>query len=204
MMDDDKDTLDPDMNDAEVRRSRARTQSGYSADLEKQISSFSDKEMSLDAAMSESVSKKTPEERAREKKIILGVVAGISAILLLMALYSCQPNKGSMAYGICSTLLEMNTQYPHTINHVALEGSRTTVRIYYTSTDAFGQYKMEIYECKFGPDEKMGMRLTDIIWNRKSVDRAEVDRANKILPTIISSDPYRVAPPEWKNPLLKD
>jgi hypothetical protein len=128
----------------------------------------------------------------------------IAGLLLIYSLYSCQPKQGSMAYGVCSTLLEMQTQYPNTIRHINVEGSSTTVRIYFTSIDAFGQYKLEMYECKFGPGENGGMRITDILRNRERVDNDFIDEANKILPVIVNSDPYRVMPPEWKNQLLNE
>lgn len=205
MIDDDKDKDDfPPADDEQGGGpEKPRTESGYSEALEDRIQAFAE-DISLDEALSKQASKKTDEERARERKFILWGVMAAAALLLLGTIYSCQPNKGSMAYGICSTLLELDTQYPETIRHSNLEGSRTTVRIYFTTTDAFGQYKLEMFECKFGPDEKMGMRVTDILRNRKSLGPQAVARANIALPTIISANPYRVSPPEWKNPLLPD
>lgn len=158
-------------------------------------------EMSLDAALSEEAREKPALDEKKKKQIFYGGAATV-ALLLIIAVFSCQPAKGSMAYGICSTFLELNTPYPHTIHHTGLEGSRTAVRIYFTSTDPFGEYKQEMIECTFGPDEAMGMKLTQVARNRRPVDRAIVNEFNLSLPTVIASDPYRVMPPEWKNPLL--
>lgn len=160
-------------------------------------------EISLDAALKEEAREK-PQLDEKQKKQILYGAGGLAILLLIIAVFSCQPSKGSMAYGICSTFLELNTPYPHTIHHTDLEGSRTAVRIYFTSTDPFGEYKQEMIECTFGPDEAMGMKLTQVMRNRRPVDPAIVNEFNLSLPTIIASDPYRVMPPEWKNPLLPE
>ena len=163
-----------------------------------------DEEMSLDAALSKQARKKTkPLDEKKKKQIIYGAVA-MAAVLLVLAVFSCQPAKGSMAYGICSTFLELNSEYPHTIHHVDLEGSMTAVRIYFTSTDPFGEYKLEMIECTFGPDEAMGMKLTQVTRNRRPVDPAIVKKFNITLPTIMASEPYVTLPPAWKNPLLPD
>lgn len=159
----------------------------------------------LDEKLSAAAKKEhDPEKIALYKKY--GAIGGTVLIILLLvySLYSCQPKQGSMAYGVCSTLLEMNTQYPNTLRHINVEGSSTTVRIYYTSTDAFGQYKMEMFECKFGPDANGNQQIVDVLRNRDSMGHEFIDNANKILSTIVSSDPYRVMPPEWKNQLLKE
>ncbi len=179
------------------------------ADYGSTAASAGSEDISIDAALSADARKKEEDTDAplpiyKEKKVIVGGVIGVILLIVMMMVYSCQPQKGSMAYGICSTLLEMQTQYPNTIRHINLEGSKTAVRIYFTSIDAFGEFKLEMFECKFGPDEKMGMRITDIIRNRQSVGPVIIEQANKVLPVIMSSDPYRVRPPEWKNQLLLD
>lgn len=162
-------------------------------------------ETSLDAALKADEKKLNSKDNFLSKiegKYIAYAVGGFVFLLLILMMYSCQPAKGSMAYGVCSVFLEQNTTYPHSINHIGVEGSRTAVRIYFTTTDAFGEYKQEMLECTFGPDEAMGMRVTQIARNRKPVDGALVQEFNKSLPAIIASDPYRAMPPNWKNPLL--
>lgn len=139
-----------------------------------------------------------------KKKHILYASGGVVLLLLILMVYSCQPKQGSMAFGICSVFLELNTPYPETLDYTGLEGSRTAVRIYYTNVDPFGEYKLEMIECTFGKDEKAGMKLTEIKRNRRPVDPEEIEKFNMLLPTIIASDPYRVAPPRWKNPLVPD
>lgn len=207
MIDDDKNkddfSFDEEKNE-EGAEAGPSTGSGYSEELEDRIQAFADSDISTDEALSRAASSKSEEQRARERKYILWGSITALILLILGGVYSCQPTEGSMAYGICSTLLETNTQYPETLKITEVEGSRTTVRIYFTSIDAFGQFKLEMFECKFGPDPNndKGMRITELLRNRKSLGQEAISNANKILPAITSSNPYRVMPPEWKNQLL--
>ncbi len=158
--------------------------------------------VSLDEMLSDEINPLTPEDIKKLKQIGFGILGAI-LLVILMSIYGCQPKKASMAYGICSTFLELNTPYPHTLNYTDLDGSRTAVRIYFTSTDPFGQFKQEMIECKFGPDEKTGMKLTEAYRNRRLMDAKLVRDFNLALPTIMASDPYLVKPgPDWKNQLV--
>jgi len=160
-------------------------------------------DISLDQALSDQVAIKTPLDEKKKKQIMYGGI-GIFVVLIVLALFSCQPAKGSMAYGICSTFLELTTPYPETLQHTDLEGSMTAVRIYFTSLDPFGEFRQEMIECTFGPDDIMGMKLTQVTRNRRIVDPEVVKKFNIALPTIMASEPYVVLPPAWKNPLLPD
>lgn len=156
----------------------------------------------LDELLSDEANPLTPEDVKKLKQIGYGIL-GFILLAILISIYGCQPKKASMAYGICSTFLELTTPYPQTLNYTDLEGSNTAIRIYFTSVDPFGQFKQEMIECTFGYDEKIGMKLTKIQRNRRPVDQKEVDKFNLTLPTIMASDPYLVMPgPDWKNPLL--
>ena len=157
----------------------------------------------LDELLSDQAKPMNPEDIKKMKQIGFGAL-GIIMLIILLSVYSCQPKKGSMAYGICSTFLELNTPYPHTLRYTDLEGSRTAVRIYFTNIDPFGEFKQEMIECKFGPDEKMGMKLTEVLRNRHAMDPVLVKKFNLTLPTIMASDPYIVLPPDWKNPLVPE
>jgi hypothetical protein len=161
------------------------------------------RDMSLDDLLTEEISTLTDEDRKKLKQIGYGALA-VAAIIALLTIFSMQPKVGPMSYGICSTFLEMQTPYPNTLNYSGIEGSRTALRIYYTSIDPFGEYKLEMIECTFGPDEAGGMKLTQVTRNRRPVDPAIVEKFNKTLPIIMASDPYLVIPPDWKNPWVID
>lgn len=200
-MTDDHDNFPGDDDDVDSNPA-ADTESGYSTSLEDRISAFAKSDVSLDKELSRAASKKTDEQRARERKFITFGLIGALSVFLLWSLYSCKPKVGPVIYGVCSTLLELETPYPHTLRHIVLEGSASTIRIYFTTIDPFGQLKIEMFECKYATDSQGNMRITDLIRNRQSLGNDSIIRANKILPVIMASDPYRVMPPQWKNPLL--
>ena len=161
------------------------------------------RDMSLDDLLTEEISTLTDEDRKKLKQIGYGALA-VAAVIVLLTIFSMQPKKGPMSYGICSTFLEMQTPYPNTLNYSDIEGSRTALRIYFTSFDPFGEYKLEMIECTFGPDEAGGMKHTQVTRKRSPVDPAIVEKFNKTLPIIMASDPYLVIPPDWKNPWVID
>lgn len=142
--------------------------------------------------------------RDRDAKLFKYGMIGAAVLFLALIVYSCQPAKGSMAYGICSTYLQMNTDYPYTLRYTGLEESNTAVRIYFTSIDPFGTYKQETIECKFGPGPGGGARVTTILRNRNAVDAQIVRDFNKVLPTIVASNPNLAMPPNRMNYRMDD
>ncbi len=166
------------------------------------IASAMEEGFSLDGALS----KASKELSGKKKKDVAGKyilygAGGVIFLMLILIVYSCQPAKGGMAYGICATFLEQIIPYPGTIRHTAVEGSRTAVRIYYTHVDPFGEYKQEMMECKFGPDPKMGMRVLQVTKNRQLVDQQKVNKFNLSLPTVMASEPDQTMPPNRRYPL---
>ena len=161
-------------------------------------------DVSLDDLLSEEANTLTDEDRKKIRQVLLGTF-GVILALIALSIFSCQPKTGPMAYGICSTFLELNTPYPNTLQYNELEGSRTALRIYFSAIDPFGEVKQEMMECTFGPDEAgEGMKLTQVTRNRRPVDPAIVKKFNATLPIIMAADPYLVMPPEWKNQLVMD
>jgi hypothetical protein len=160
------------------------------------------RDVSIDDLLEEQVSTLTDEDRKKIKQVLYGAL-GVILLVIVLSIFSCQPKTGPMAYGICSTFLELTTPYPNTLNYTELEGSRTALRIYFTNIDPFGEYKLEMIECTFGPDEAgTGMKLTQVTRNRRPVDSRLVSKFNETLPIIMASDPYLVVPPEWENQLV--
>lgn len=161
-----------------------------------------ERDISLDETLSRDAN--DPEYLAavqkRKKLMLYGSIAGALLLVILM-IYGCQPKKGSMAFGICSTFLELATPYPATLNYTQVEGSRTAVRIYFTSTDPFGMFRHEMIECTFESDPKTGMKVSKIQRNRRPVDQAQIQKFNGTLEAIIAGKPYLEMPPNWKNQL---
>jgi len=167
------------------------------------IISSEKKDVSLDAALSKTAKTLSVLKGLdKEKKIFFFGGGGVLIIFLFLLLSSCQPEKGSIVFGVCSAFLELHTPYPHTLDYKEVEWSNWAVRIYFTSIDPFGSYRLEMLECGFAPDEKMGFRVARIERNREPVDPKIIENFNKTLPSIAAGDPYLVLPPNWKNPLL--
>ncbi len=161
-------------------------------------------DVSLDETLTREANKNKKDTNPKNKKQIVYGAAGVFLLLSVLLFFGCQPKEGPISFGICSVFLEMDTPYPQTLNYTDLEGSPSSVRIYYTSVDPFGEYKREMIECNFGTTKAGNLKVTKIERNRRPVEQKKVDEFNKILPTVIASDPYRIMPPNWKNPLLKE
>lgn len=158
-------------------------------------------DVSLDDVLTKQAKK--PEDleakKKKEKYIKYGSIGG-GLLFVIFLLYSCGPAKGPLEYGVCATFLELNTPYPHTLDLKAVEGSQTNIRIYFTSTDPFGQYKEEMIECRFRSDK---WELAEVTRNRRPVDPAIVQKFNVTIPSIIEAGPDLTMPPHWKNKLVE-
>lgn len=162
-----------------------------------------ERDVSLDETLTRAANDpETLAAAAKRKKLMLYGGIGAALLLVVLMIYGCQPKKASMAFGICSTFLEISTPYPQTLNYTQVEGSRTAVRIYFTSTDPFGMFRHEMIECTFGTDPNAGTRITEIKRNRRPIDQAVIQKFNLTIPAIIASDPYLEIPPNWKNQLV--
>jgi hypothetical protein len=166
------------------------------------MESFGD--VSLDEAMAAQAKKEGRIKKEDVEKIIKYGVIGIGLLLILLMVYSCQPKKGSMGYGICSAFLELNTTYPQTLEYTDVEFSNTAVRIYFSNIDAFGEFKHEMIECTFVADAKTGVKLSQVKRNRNPVDSKTLNEFNPTIPAIMNSEPYLVLPPEWENQLRNE
>ncbi len=91
-----------------------------------------------------------------------GVGGFIVIFVLFMIVQSCTPRKGTLLYGICGSFLELNLQYPHTIEHARVEQYRKAIRIYYNHLDSFGEYQREFIECAFVQDPEKGIQLETV------------------------------------------
>ena len=95
--------------------------------------------------------------------IVVGSLGVIILFVVVSTIQSCTPRKGTILYGMCGAFLELQVPYPETIHHSSVEQYRKAVRIYYTHTDAFGQYMMRKIECAFIQDPVKGVQLESVI-----------------------------------------
>lgn len=110
-------------------------------------------------------------------------------ILIVLIMFSCGPRQGTMLYGICKTYLEQSTPYPETLVPTNVEQYATATRIYFTSIDPFGQYKLEYIECTYKADAQNNLVVDKILINRREEDAEKVKLFNNSLSAIVESEP---------------
>ena len=116
-------------------------------------------------------------------------------LIIVVAMFSCGPAQGTILYGICKTYLEQNVAYPETIRPANVEQYPMATRIYYTSIDPFGQYKMEQIECVYKVDAANNLQVEKILLNRREEEQAKIDKFNISLSAIVEGKPDLTLPP---------
>lgn len=117
---------------------------------------------------------------------------GFVVFLLLMTLlimFSCGPRQGTMLYGICKTYLEQSIPYPETMVPTNVEQYAAATRIYFTSIDPFGQFKLEYIECTYKADAQNNLIVDKVLINRREEDPDRVKNFNASLSAIIAAEP---------------
>ena len=127
----------------------------------------------------------------KRKQIAYGAAAFFLVIAILVV-YSCQPRKGSMMYGICHAFLEQIVDYPTTVQILYIEQFPRAVRLYFNQTDAFGQFTQDMVECVGDP--KGTLRFSEVLLNRKRVDADKVEKFNQTVPAVVASEPDLTLP----------
>jgi len=140
-------------------------------------------------------SKLAEAEKLKKKRMFKGGIAfTIIALFTWAGFYLFAPYKAGITYGICKTYLELNVQFPQDLRISTVDDLGSSVRIWYTQVDAFGEYRMESIHCHYRADEVTGAALDKITINRREVNPARVTEFNKILPVIINSPPDLTIP----------
>lgn len=115
-------------------------------------------------------------------------------VIVLISVFSCGPRKGTMLYGICKTYLEQVVAYPETIVPTNVEQYPSATRIYYTSVDPFGQFKLEQIECVYAQDPNGNLLVQKVLLNRREDDAEKVKAFNASLPAIVEAEPDLTLP----------
>ncbi|MCF8495420.1 MAG: hypothetical protein K9G62_01995 [Alphaproteobacteria bacterium] len=139
------------------------------------------------------VRKKKANTRKRNMKyaVILGGILFFSYGVYQLFI----PHQGTIGFGVCKVFLEQNVQYPHTLHLSKVEQFSTSVRIWFTQTDSFGEYRMEPIQCFFRAHEEWGFELDKVTIRRRELDPAIVERFNPTIPYI------KAAPPDLSLPM---
>lgn len=97
--------------------------------------------------------------------IIIGITIVVLLFLTVIIVQSCTPRRGGIIYGMCREFLQLQLPFPDTIKHTEIEIYRKAVRIYFTHTDGFGEYQLEMTECSFMQDPQQGVQLESVFFD---------------------------------------
>ncbi len=165
--------------------------------MEAQHKDYVEATMSPDEYFSDGEASARAGSLKKSKQILVGTIAFLFVMVALIV-YSCQPPKGSMMYGICSAFLEQIVDYPTSVQKLYVEQFPRAVRIYFNQTDAFGQFTQDMIECAVDPN---ALKFTKVLYNRKPVDAKKIENFNRSIPVVAASDPDLTLPEAPKNVL---
>ena len=172
--------VEPDMPppDEFMGRNRKKKKPGKQIPLKTQV------EEQIEAALA--ASSQQAKRQARRKKKFRRLIAVVAVFFLaFIAYYLFKPFKGSLPYRVCKLFLENSVVYPQHLRLSTVEEFETSVRIWYTQIDSFGEYRLEPIQCYFRKDPDRGTILDKVLINRREVPASKVENFNRALPAIV-------------------
>lgn len=140
-------------------------------------------EEQIDAAIAQS---SVQERKRAQRKFRFYLAMGVGVVLVFSygVHWLMKPYQGGLAFGICKVFLEGMTRYPDHLRLSTVEEFETSVRIWYTQVDSFGEYRMEPIQCYYKNDPERGTLVDKVTINRREVDPKLVDNFNQALPSV--------------------
>lgn len=136
--------------------------------------------------------KKIKKKKDPTFKFIVGGLALLASIYYGNEYYMNLPRKGTMSFGICKTYIEMQLNYPDSLDLVQVFDYVTDVKMDYLYLDVYGQIRTERTHCKLKRDPTTGnVHLSQV--TRKEVGRDAVEIPVEKLELFNSSIPGVVA-----------
>lgn len=131
----------------------------------------------------------------KTRRRIMYAAAGIVVLMFGIWLLFI-PFKGDMRYGVCRTFLELNTSMPTTLRLTGLDDYNSQMRIWFTSTNPFGQYRLDSITCFFKEESSApeGFDLKSVQIGQRPVDQNKVDEFNKTIDAVYAGKPSLVLP----------
>lgn len=123
-------------------------------------------------------------KQKRKKNIKYGAIAAVVFFIGYSIWFLVKPFKASAEYGICRTFLELTLPYPHTLYVSELNFLRQGrgLKLWYTHTDAFGEYRMESFVCTLAIDSETGrLAVANIKLNKVNMEASKVAQLNHAL-----------------------
>jgi hypothetical protein len=162
---------------------------------EPKIDIRSEAEKEIDTAVAET--KLQEQEKLRKKRNFRRTLGGAGALIFAYLIYlGLKPFEAGMGYAVCKVFVELNVRYPDTLYFSSVETFGSSIRVWYTHVDAFGEYKLESTQCFYKPDpeNKVPFIFERVAINRRDVDSEKIDHWNKILPVTFAHHPTLVYP----------
>lgn len=129
-------------------------------------------------------------KKAARRRLRIRLMQGAGALVFCFLVYVLFiPSKGGMNYGMCKVFLELYSRYPDTLGLSSVEDFGDSYRIWFTETDAFGQYRLQQLQCFYRPDENTGFALQRVTIDRREIDQKIVEDFNRSIATVIAFPP---------------
>lgn len=135
--------------------------------------------------------KKAAEKKKKRKYTMYG---GGALFLIFIIYLLFKPFTGGITFGICKTFLELQVRYPEKIHLSTVEDFGNSVRIWYTSLDSFGEYKLEPIQCYFENDPQTGLKMIKVTMSRRELPGETVEAFNAAIPGLIANPPDLTLP----------
>lgn len=157
----------------------------------KKFKSKADKKAAADL---EATLEKTPAQlksakTLKTKRIKQGALGSFILFLIWIIYMLFVPYKGGMTFGVCKVFLELYVPYPSTLRLSTVDDLGSSVRIWYTHSDSFGQYQLEPIQCFYREDPNLPFALDRVTVRRRELDAARIETFNHSLPTIFANPP---------------
>lgn len=118
-------------------------------------------------------------KKTRKKWIFRGGYAGGIGLVGYLVYWLFAPAQGGIWFSLCKTFLELNVKYPQYLSYSTTDWFDTSVRIWFTQLDGFGQYRMEPIQCYFKEDPEMGYALERVTISRREMEPQKIEAFNK-------------------------
>ncbi|MGH1456378.1 MAG: hypothetical protein ACRBDI_06325 [Alphaproteobacteria bacterium] len=139
-----------------------------------------------DEAPKETLAEKLNTQKKKKKKslIVKSVAFSFIALISYGFYWLLKPFMAYADYGICRTFIELTVSYPETIEVNELSYLRDgSMRLWYTHTDAFGEFRMEPFVCTFEYDQaKQVTKITNIKMGKVNMSTERISTLNNALP----------------------
>lgn len=168
--------------EAERRKSHKKLES----QLEEEGGSIQDQERG--AALRK---RKAHDAKRRRKYAMYGIAA---VVVIFIGTYLFKPFEGTIEFGICKTFLETQVRYPDKLRLSTVENIQGAMRIWYSSLDSFGEYRLQPIECFFATNAQGQLYMRRAKISRRDLDQSKVDAFNVSIPYLIENPPDLTLP----------